>query len=66
MKTKRKVVVVGQLLNRGRFESGQVISPKGICRALKSVDYKNPPFIEVEHATMDNRKFLSQPRDADV
>ena len=63
---KRKVIIVGQLPNRGKFETGNVLSPKGICRALKSVDYKNPPFIEVNDATMDNRKFLSQPRDADI
>lgn len=66
MKMKKKVIVVGQLPNRGKFETGQVLSPKGICRALKSVDYKNPPFIEVEHATMDSRKFLSKPRDTDI
>ena len=63
---KRKVIVVGQLLNRGKFETGQVLSPKGICRALKSVDYKNLPFVEVKDATMDSRKFLSKPRDADI
>lgn len=63
---KRKVIVVGQLPNRGKFETGQVLSPKGICRALKSVDYKNPPFVEVEDATMDSRKFLSKPKDADI
>lgn len=63
---KRKVIVVGQLPNRGKFETGQVLSPKGICRALKSVDYKNPPFVEVEDATMDSRKFLSNPKDADI
>lgn len=63
---KRKVIVVGQLPNRGKFETGQVLSPKGICRTLKSVDYKNPPFVEVDDATMDSRKFLSKPRDADI
>lgn len=63
---KRKVIVVGQLPNRGKFETGQVLSPKGICRALKSTDYKNPPFVEVNDATMDSRKFLSKPRDADI
>lgn len=63
---KRKVIIVGQLPNRGKFETGNVLSPKGICRALKSVDYKNPPFIEVKDATMDNRKFLSPPRDMDI
>ena len=63
---KRKVIVVGHLPNRGKFETGQVLSPKGICRALKSVDYKNPPFVEVDDATMDSRKFLSKPRDADI
>lgn len=63
---KRKVIIVGQLPNRGKFETGNVLSPKGICRALKSVDYKNPPFIEVKDATMDNRKFLSQSRDVDI
>ena len=63
---KRKVIVVGHLPNRGKFETGQVLSPKGICRALKSVDYKNPPFVEVEDATMDSRKFLSKPKDADI
>lgn len=61
-----KVIVVGQLPNRGKFETGHVLSPKGICRALKSVDYKNPPFIEVEDATMDSRKFLSTKRDAGI
>lgn len=61
-----KVIVVGQLPNRGKFETGQVLSPKGICRALKSVDYKNPPFVEVEYATMDSRKFLSEQRDSDI
>lgn len=66
MKMKKKVIVVGQLPNRGKFETGQVLSPKGICRALKSVDYKNPPFIEVKDATMDSRKFLSKQRDADL
>ena len=63
---KRKVIIVGQLPNRGKFETGNVLSPKGICRALKSVDYKNPPFIEVKDATMDSRKFLSKPRDTDI
>ena len=63
---KRKVIVVGQLPNRGKFETGQILSPKGICRALKSVDYKNPPFIEVNDATIDSRKFLSRPRNADI
>ena len=63
---KRKVIIVGQLPNRGKFETGQVLSPKGICRTLKSTDYKNPPFIEVSDATMDNRKFLSQSKDADI
>ena len=63
---KRKVIVVGHLPNRGKFETGQVLSPKGICRALKSVDYKNPPFVEVKDATMDSRKFLSKPKDADI
>lgn len=63
---KRKVIVVGQLPNRGKFETGQVLSPKGICRALKSVDYKNPPFVEVKDVTMDSRKFLSGLRDADI
>ena len=63
---KRKVIVVGQLPNRGKFETGQVLSPKGICRTLKSVDYKNQPFIEVKDATMDSRKFLSKPRDTDI
>jgi hypothetical protein len=61
-----KVIVVGQLPNRGKFETGNVLSPNGLCRSLKSTDYKNPPFIEVEYATMDNRKFLSQSRDADI
>lgn len=61
-----KVIVVGQLPNRGKFETGQVLSPKGICRTLKSVDYKNPPFVEVEYATMDSRKFLSEQRDSDI
>ena len=63
---KRKVIVVGHLPNRGKFETGQVLSPKGICRALKSVDYKNPPFVEVKDATMGSRKFLSKPKDADI
>lgn len=63
---KRKVIVVEHLPNRGKFETGQVLSPKGICRALKSVDYKNPPFVEVDDATMDSRKFLSKPRNADI
>ena len=63
---KKKVIVVGQLPNRGKFETGRVLSPKGICRALKSVDYINPPFIEVTDATMDSRKFLSKQRDADI
>lgn len=63
---KRKVIIVGQLPNRGKFETGQILSLNGICRALKSADYKNPPFIEVSDATMDNRKFLSQSRDADI
>lgn len=61
-----KVIVVGQLPNRGKFETGNVLSPNGLCRSLKSTDYKNPPFIEVSDATMDNRKFLSQPRDAHI
>lgn len=61
-----KVIVVGQLPNRGKFETGQVLSPKGICRTLKSVDYKNPPFVEVEYETMDSRKFLSEQRDSDI
>lgn len=52
---KRKVIIVGQLQNRGKFETGQVLSPKGICRALKSTDYKNPPFIEVGYATIRQR-----------
>ena len=53
---KRKVIVVGHLPNRGKFETGQVLSPKGICRALKSTDYKNPPFVEVD----DGRTFEVQ------
>lgn len=61
-----KVIVVGQLPNRGKFETGQILSPNGICRSLKSTDYKNPPFIEVNDATMGSRKFLSQPRDTDI
>jgi hypothetical protein len=61
-----KVLIVGHLPNRGKFETGQVLSVRGICRALKSTDYKNPPFIEVGYATMDSRKFLSKPRDADI
>ena len=63
---KRKVIIVGQLPNRGKFETGQVLSPKGICRTLKSTDYKNPPFVEVGYATMDSRKFLSKQRDANI
>ena len=49
---KRKIIVVGQLPNRGKFESGQVLSPQGVCRALKAWDCSNPPFIEVKPATM--------------
>ena len=63
---KRKIIVVGQLPNRGKFESGQVLSPQGVCRALKAWDCSNPPFIGVSDATMDSRKFLSKPRDADI
>lgn len=63
---KKKIIVVGQLLNRGKFEAGRVISPRGICRALKSVDYKNPPFIEVEDETICSRKFLSKQRDTNI
>ena len=61
-----KVLIVGHLPNRGKFETGQVLSARGICRALKSTDYKNPPFIEVRYATMDSRKFLSAKRNADI
>lgn len=47
MMTKRKIIVVGQLPNLGKFESGQVLSPDGVCRALKAHDCSHPPFIEV-------------------
>lgn len=63
---KRKIIVVGQLPNRGKFESGQVLSPQGVCRALKACDCSHPPFIEVKDATMGSRKFLSKPRDTDI
>ena len=63
---KRKIIVVGQLPNRGKFESGRVLSPQGVCRALKAWDCSKPPFIEVKDVTMDSRKFLSKPRDADI
>lgn len=66
MNAKRKVIVVGQLLNWGKFESGNVLSPQGVCRALKAWDFNKPPIIEVSDATMDSRKFLSKPRDADI
>ena len=56
---KRKVIVVGHLPNRGKFETGQVLSPKGICRALKSTDYKNPPFVEVDDG-QNNRSIGSK------
>ena len=46
--TKRKIIVVGQLPNLGKFESGWVISPTGICRALKAQDCSHPPYVEVE------------------
>ena len=66
MNTKRKIIVVGQLPNWGKFESGNALSPEGICRALKAWDFNKLPIIEVDDETMDNRKFLSKPRDADI
>lgn len=59
MMTKRKIIVVGQLPNLGKFESGWVISPAGICRALKAHDCSHPPYVEVEDG-QDNRSIGSK------
>lgn len=57
MMTKRKIIVVGQLPNFGKFESGYVLSPAGVCRALKARSH--PPFIEVEDG-QNNRSIGSK------